>query len=626
MVSLLSHAQDYTTLRNASKKTVQIYHDATKQIMNNNYQQAILTLEDLTSKEQDFIDGWLLLGELYKEEGNYAMAKMTLERVMVIDSAYSSKCYFFLTQINWQLDQFEDCIGSAHRYLSFSDISRQRKMEVEQMLYNSIFSLESMKHPVPFDPKPLGPAVNSGVPEYLPSLTGDEKTIVFTRRSGTGRNQNEDFYWSEKGDSGWTMAMPLVDINSLYNEGAQTQTPDGNTIYFVVCDKPGGYGSCDIYVTKRTGKTWSHPTNIGAPVCTNSWETQPSISADGNTLYFISTRPGGKGGSDVWIATKDKSGKWSSPVNAGDSINTVYDEKSVFIHHDNKTLYFSSPGHPGMGKDDIFYSRKEEDGGWSEAVNLGYPINTKNDENSLVVALNGRNAYFSSDRYNKNRDMDLYQFELYEGARPEPVIYVSGKVIDRSTELPVEAAIELINLETGTVAGKSKSDAIIGTYLVSVPTGKNYALNVAAPGYLFYSENFILEYHLPADSFLLDVRLQAIQTGNTVILKNIFFDSDSTALKPFSKAELNKLVELMQQNQALAIQIKGHTDNTGNANYNFLLSESRAKSVYEYLLQNGISASRISYKGFGETLPIADNDTESGRAQNRRTEFTVVAF
>lgn len=616
-------AQDYTTLKTASKKTLQAYNEATKQIMLDNYSQAILSMEALTSKEPRFIDGWLLLGELYKEAGNYDMAKQSLEKVAEIDATYSSKGYFFLAQVSWQLDSFKNCIEACEQYLSFTDISKQRKTQAEQLRSNAMFAIEAIKQPVPFDPVNLGEAINSDAPEYLPSLTGDEQVMVFTRRIGNGRNQQEDFYWSEKQDSNWTYARPLSDINSPYNEGAQTITPDGRTIYFVVCDKPGGYGGCDIYTSTKRGQKWSEPLNVGAPVCSNAWETQPSVSADGSTLFFCSTRPGGKGGSDIWVTMKDKSGKWSNPVNAGDSINTILDEKTAFIHPDGKTLYFSSPGHPGMGQDDIFYSRKGKDGNWGKPVNLGYPINTKNDENSFIVSLNGKHAYFSSDRIETTHGMDLYSFELYPTARPQQVIYVSGKVTDASTGEPVFASVEFIDLESGKISGKTNSDKIDGSYLISIPTGLNYALNIAANGYLFHSENFSLAHSIPEQPYNINVSLKPIKTGSTVVLKNIFFESNSYVLKSSSIAEIEILIALLHQHPALKIQINGHTDNIGNDVNNQLLSENRAKAVYNYLLQLGIVATRISYKGYGETRPIASNDTEEGRAQNRRTEFTV---
>lgn len=619
-------AQHYSTLKTASKKSLSAYNEATKLIQLENYSDAKTSLEQLTTSDPEFIDAWLLLGELYKEEGDFTKGKAALEKVVSLNPDYSSKGYFFLAECDWSLDLYDECRAACSKFITFPDISKQRKTEADRLISNCEFAVVAVKHPVPFDPKSLGDNVNTEAMEYLPSLTGDEQTIVFTRRVGSGRNLNEDFYESDKKNNEWTTAQPLTGINSTYNEGAQSMTPDGNTIYFVVCDKPNGFGGCDIYDTQKNGKTWSEPRNVGAPVCTNAWETQPSISADGKSLFFTSTRVGGKGGSDIWVSNKEKGGKWGVPLNLGDSINTTGDEKSPFIHPDGKTLYFSSNNRPGMGRDDIYYSRKKDDGTWSKAVNLGYPINTKNDENSFIVSLNGQHAYFSSDRFKLNRDMDLYYFDLYKEAQPNSVTYVKGTVTDASDGTPVGADLQLIDLQTGFISGEATADATTGDYLVSIPTGKNYALNVSAKGYLFYSENFSLEDYTNEHPFLINVRLEPIQAGSTVVLKNIFFGTDSYVLKDESKVELNKLIDLLKQNASLKIEISGHTDNQGKEDYNQKLSENRAKAVYDYLVASGIVASRLSYKGYGETKPLTTNDTEEGRSQNRRTEFTVTAL
>jgi outer membrane protein OmpA-like peptidoglycan-associated protein len=619
-------AQNYSSVRNASKKIIAKFDDVKKLIMQENLTDAAHMLEQLTVSEPEFIDGWLLLGELYKEEGNYKSGKLALEKAIVLDDDYSSKGYFFLAECSWNLDEYEDCKAACEKFLEFPDISKQRKLEAEHLIANCTFAISAINSPVPFEPKNLSNGINTDAPEYLPSLTGDEQTIVFTRRRGSGRDANEDFYQSDKKNNEWSEALPLEGVNSPYNEGAQAMTPDGNTIYFVVCDKPNGFGSCDIYYTQKTGSRWSEPANIGSPVCTNAWESQPSISADGKTLFFISVRIGGEGGSDLWISNKEESGKWSNPVNAGDSINTRGDEKCPFIHPDGNTLYFSTNGHPGMGKDDIFYSHKKSDGTWSKAKNLGYPINTKNDENSFIVSLDGHHAYFSSDRFKMNRDMDLYFFELYKEAQPGSVTYLKGNVTDAFTNEAVGANLQLIDLETGVVSGEAISNSIKGNYLISIPTGRDYALNVAAKGYLFYSENFSLKDHQDKEPFLLNVKMKPIKTGNSVVLKNIFFETDSYTLKNESKAELDRLISLLKENPSMKIEITGHTDNQGDVNYNIELSRNRAKSVYEYLTTQDISQARLAYKGYGESKPVASNDTEDGRSQNRRTEFTVTGL
>jgi len=625
LFSFSASAQHYTTLKTASKKLSNAYNNATKSLMQDNQEEATRTLEQITSSEPKFIDAWVLLGELYNEQKDFVKGKDALEKGIALDSDYSSKSWYFLAESNWNLDSFYACANACVKFLSFRTISVERKKQAEHLMSNALFSAEAIKHPVPFDPKSLGRGVNSELPEYLPSLTGDEQTIVFTRREGKGLLADENFFVSRKVNGEWGPAASMDAVNTQYNEGAQTLTPDGNSLYYVSCDKPGGYGSCDIYYTRRRGTSWLPVQDVGPPVCTEAWETQPSISADGNALYFVSNRRGGKGASDIWVSYRGKNGKWNVPVNLGDSVNTPYDEKSPFIHADGKTLYFSSGGWPGFGGDDIFVSRKKDDGTWSKPVNLGYPINTKNDENSFIVSLNGQHAYFTSDRLSNNRNFDLYYFDLYLAAQPASTTFLKGTIMDADAAAPVAASVQLIDLETGNIVAESFADPVDGSYLVSIPNGKDYALNVSAKGYLFYSENFSLKDHPVEKPFSINVELKPISLGSTVILKNIFFESDSYVLKDASKVELNKLIDLLTQNPSLKIQISGHTDNVGSDQHNQILSGNRAKTVYDYLITNGIEPGRLSYKGYGETKPISTNDTDEGRALNRRTEFEVTA-
>ncbi len=623
--SLITYAQHYTTVKSASKKSYNALNEATQFLMRDDQQEARDLLENLTASDPKFIDAWLLLGELYNEQNDFIKGRSALNHVVELDSAYASKTWIFLAESNWNTDSFYACAFDCKKFLSFKTISAERKKQAEHMLSNSLFAAEAIKHPVPFNPKSLGTGVNSELPEYLPSLTGDEQIIVFTRRMGKGLLANEDFYIAHKVDGEWGTASPMENVNTQYNEGAQTLTPDGNSLYYVSCDKPGGYGSCDIYFTRRHGNTWSGVEDVGPPICTQAWETQPSISADGNDLYFVSKRQNGKGGSDIYVSHRGKNGYWESPVNLGDSINTPYDEKSPFIHQDGRTLYFSSAGHPGFGGDDIFLSRKKNDGTWSKAVNLGYPINTRNDENSFVVSLNGEHAYFTTDRLNNNRNFDLFYFDLYPAARPAQTTFLKGVVVNAESANPVAADVQLIDLETGALIAHSVADPVDGSYLISIPNGKDYALNVSATGYLFYSENFSLKNHPAEKPFAVNVSLNPISVGGIVVLKNIFFETDSYVLKDESKIELNKLIDLLNQNPSLKIQLSGHTDNAGSNEHNHALAENRAKTVYDYLVSNSIAASRLSYKGYGETKPLATNETEEGRAQNRRTEFAVTA-
>ncbi|MBK9799966.1 MAG: OmpA family protein [Bacteroidetes bacterium] len=370
------------------------------------------------------------------------------------------------------------------------------------------------------------------------------------------------------------------------------------------------------------------PKNVGPPINSKYWDSQPSLSSDGNTLYFVSNRPGGKGEKDIWASSLTKDGYWGTPVNLGDSINTAYSDMSPFIHPDNKTLYFASEGQPGMGRHDIFYARMKKDGNFGTPVNIGYPINTSGDEFSLIVNSKGNLAYFASaDRKEGFGNLDLYSFDLYEKARPTLVTYVKGKVFDSESKKLLDARLELIDLETSKVVADMYSNSITGEYLVCLPANKNYAFTASRNGYLFYSENFSLkENKNQGEPYLIDIAMKPIKAGEKVVLKNIFFETGKYNLKDESKSELNKLGDFLNLNPKVKIEVSGHTDNVGDDKMNQTLSLNRAKSVYDYLLNNGIAAERLTYKGYGETQPVESNDTDKGRAANRRTEFKVVSL
>ncbi|MGE5425237.1 MAG: OmpA family protein, partial [Syntrophothermus sp.] len=438
--------------------------------------------------------------------------------------------------------------------------------------------------------------------------------------------REEDFYLSLKCDTTWCKAKNLGGpINTSGNEGAIFISPDGTYLFFAACNREDGFGSCDIYGARKEGDHWSIPQNLGPVVNTPSWDSQPSFSSDGKTLYFASKRPGGKGSSDIWKTELQPDGSWTPPVNLGDSINTNLEEMAPFIHPDDQTLYFSSKGHQGLGGMDLFYSRKDVNGNWGKPKNLGYPINSYSDEITLVVKPSGDIAYISSDKLGGKGKQDIYSFPLYQEAQPHQATYFKGVVFDKKTKERLQAVFELIDIASGKTVTKSVSDPMTGEFLLSLPTGRDYALNVSKPDYLFYSDNFSLSgYNSQAKPYIRDIPLQRIQVGEKVVLRNIFFDTDKFTLKTESVIELDKLVTLLKANPALKIEISGHTDNQGGAGYNLTLSKNRAKAVYDYLISKGINTERLTYQGYGMTQPVDVNTTEEGRANNRRTEFKVM--
>lgn len=619
------YTQDFHNLNTATKKALKLYSEGKELLNEQKDAEAIKPFEQSVIEDPIFIDAWLILGELYNETQQYEKAVTAFETSFTLKPDARSSAYYFVAESFWNLDDYKNTIGALSKYLSFTNLPPEWVENSKHILSNAKFAIEAVKNPVPFNPINLGDSINSKYLDLFPSLTADENTLVFMRRDPYGKDWNEDFYISHFVKEHWTKARNMGDeLNSIYQDGAMSLTNKGNEMYFA-SDRKGGFGSVDIYYSQRKNGKWTIPVNLGASVNSVAWETQPSISADGKTLYFVSTRPGGLGGSDIWMTTKNLKGLWNTPINLGPTINTKYEEQTPFIHSDGQTLYFSSFGHPGMGSADIFYCRKDSIGKWSTPINLGYPINTKNEENSFTVSLDGKHVYYSSEKGKEKGDLDLFYFDLPEGARPIPVTYLNGIITNITSGDFLNAEVQLIDLETGNSINSFSSDETTGEYLISIASGKNYALNVSKNGFLFRSENFSLADHNPSEPYKLDIKLQPVKTGESVVLKNIFFETGSAALKKESTVELNKLVSLLKENQNLKIEISGYTDNVGGEKENLALSENRAKAVYDFLVNAGIAATKLSYKGYGETRPISLNDTEEGRATNRRTEFTVIS-
>jgi outer membrane protein OmpA-like peptidoglycan-associated protein len=436
----------------------------------------------------------------------------------------------------------------------------------------------------------------------------------------------EDFYISYRSNGVWKTAVNAgTPLNTSQNEGAQSLSSDGNYMYFTACDRSGGLGSCDIFFSALNNGKWSLPVNLGSPVNTKYWEVQPSINAAGKMLFFSSNRPGGIGGKDLWYSVYKPNKKWSTPRNLGNTINTSGDEMSPFIHFDGKTLYFSSDGLPGMGGLDIFFSRMREDSTWTEPKNLGYPINTYNDEMGLTIESGGKKAYFSSKRDEKG-GKNIYSFSLYEAVQPDPVAYLKGKVTDKVSGQMLIAEYELINLSTGKSVINNLTD-VSGNFLVCLPSGNNYGLNVSKDGYLFYSENFMLEgQHTAIEPYLKKIMLSPFRVGEKMLLANVFFEVDSWQLKKESLAELNRLSDLLKNNKELKVEIGGYTDATGTKEHNLSLSEKRALTVVDFLVESGIRSDRLKFKGYGNASPVGDNITSEGRKLNRRTEVQIIEY
>ena len=618
----------FSQLHSKSKKAISHYNVALQSYRLMDYQKTEEEMDHALKIDPAFIEVHLLQAEMFTELKNYDKAISSYAEVLRIDPDFFWNAWYNMGRLEVLVGKYETAKVHLETFLSKPVKSKSLPQKAQKNLKICEFAIEAMKNPVPFSPVNIGNSVNTKYDEYWPSLTADNQTLVITRLEPVmvaGRRKKvESFFVSTRENDGWSIAKKLgPPVNTDRNEGAQSLSADGHFMFFTACNRPEGRGSCDIYFSSKLRGNWSFPGNLKSPVNTSAWEAQPSVSSDGRTLYFVSNRPGGVGKMDIWRTTLNEEGKWGEPENLGPGVNSPENEMSPFIHKDNHTLYFSSDAWVGMGGYDLFISRFGEDSIWSEPENLGYPINTWSDEIGMIVTADGRKAYFSS-AIGDSTGKDIYEFDLYSEIRPDPVSYIKGKVFDSETKVPLMAVFELIDLENGETSIRAFSDNS-GEFLVSLPTNKNYALNVSKEAYLFYSDNFALKgIKEISDPFYMDIPLHPVKVGEKGVLRNIFFKFDSFELEKESITELNKLLGFIQNNPGISIEIQGYTDDQGTPSYNLSLSQKRVREVYNFLLKNGVDMESLSYKGFGEAKPVASNETEAGRAKNRRIEFVVL--
>ena len=615
-----------------SSKAAPLCEKAKKAMQLQYFPKAIDYLNQAQSKDPDYADIYIMKGDIFNFTLRSDSAMVNYQRAIDLIGDPDPMLYYIAGNEGAKCGEYEYALKTLQHFLQtglqYSDVLP----EVQKTIANCKFAIEAKKNPMQYELVNLGSTINSEWDEYLAAITADDEQIVFTVKRPRDKGtvcafclNEEDLYASRKSVGEWLPREALsAPVKSGYNEGAQCLSPDGKYLLYTMCDADFGMGSCDLYWVKRIGDRWSRPRNFGAPVNTSSWESQPSMAADGMTVYFASSRAGGFGGMDIWKTTMTAEGEFSIPENLGPAINTPGDDAAPFIHSDGRTLYFASNGRVGMGGYDLYYSTLQADGTWSEPVNMGYPINSPADEINIFINASGTVAYIASDKDGGFGGLDLYSFVLDDQLRPNPVTYIKGHVRDAFSGEPLAARIEMIDLNTKQLLTSTSSDPQTGSYLACVHTGGNILLNVSHPDYPFFSENFQIEKtYTELSPYLKDISLQPTDVGTVVTLKNVFFDFDKTELKPESFVELDKLVSYLQQN-SLRIEIGGHTDNQGSDEYNDRLSENRAKAVYDYLVQKGIPANRLQYKGYGMRVPVADNSTEEGRAANRRTEFKII--
>ncbi|MBN8703542.1 MAG: OmpA family protein [Bacteroidetes bacterium] len=601
------------------------------------------------------------IGNCYLYGANKLKALPYLEKAYDLNPSVDEAIHYSLARAYHLSMNFEKAITHYNIYQSslVGNDAAAKLAETTKKIQECKTGIELIKKPARVFIDNIGAEINSPMADYGPVISADESVLMYTSRRAqtTGGqidpNNNqyfEDIFVSFKRGGKWNPAVNLgPPINTLGHDATMGLSPDGQHLYIYIDDKGDG----NVYECTLSGTTWSAPEKMNKNINTKSHETSTSLSYDGKTLYFVSNRPGGFGDRDIYFSKMDATGNWGPAMNIGSAINTPYGEEAVFAHPDGKTIYFSSQGHKTMGGYDIFKS-VYQNGKWSEPENIGYPINTTDDDVFFVMAANGKRGYYSSFNPNGYGEKDIYVINFL-GPEKQPILstedrliasktesvkevvmasavevaqaqltLLKGIITDAGTLQPLKATIDLIDNQKNEVIASFNSNSATGKYLVSLPAGKNYGIAVKAEGYLFHSENF----DIPATAAFIEVEkniaLQKIEVGSKIVLNNIFFDFDKSTLRPESGNELERLIKLLNDIPSLQIEISGHTDNKGSAGYNQNLSESRAKAVVDYLLNKGIAPSRLTYKGYGFTQPIATNDTEEGRQMNRRTEFKIL--
>ena len=623
LMSTFAFAQ--TPRQSSNPKALKKYNEALVALEDNRSAEGIALLGSALQIDSNFIDAYLSLAGALGNTKQYKKAVTVYDRARLKDSTYFTP-YLLPYSINLAgLGQFEEALAAIHNFLTLDGLSGRSIKAAQYRKKTFEFALSTSQKnknaSYVFAPKNLGDSVNSSSSEYYPSVTVTDDALVFTRRTGNAR---EDFLLSAiNSKDSFNKAAPLDgDINLEPRKGAITVSQDGDWLFFAADIAGAGIGDFDIYKSVYTPSGWSEQENLGDSINTDFWESSPAISPDKRALYFSSTRPGGYGGADLYVSYLKPNGRWTEAVNMGPTINTAGDEMAPFIHADNQTLYFTSDGLPGYGGSDLFVLKKLPNGQWGIPENMGYPINTIENEGSLAVAADGYTAYYASDREDSRGGLDIYSFTLPTHARPFKTIYVKGVVTDLISKKGLPANLELTDNASGTLINKVQTDEL-GHYFITLPEGKDYTFTVNRKGYLFYSSAYALSGAAPDSTYVKNIALEPIKLATSFVFTQVLFDNNSFALLPASLPELNKLLQILEENPSMHIQISGYTDNIGKASDNLILSTNRAKSIVNYLSGKGIATERLSYKGFGSTEPIATNETAAGRALNRRTSFTI---
>ncbi len=583
--------------------------------------------------EQDagYGDALFFLADIARRHNDFTLARETYLKLIATCPDYDADPYFQLGTYYYSLKKYSEAAAQLAQYVEFSNVPAKKYEEASVKLEDAKFYDRMFSHPVPFDPQSIS-NVCTYQDEYLPAISPDNEFLFYTNRfQKTDKNSLtpkliEEFNFARKvnGSFGVGEKMPPP-FNQQFNEGGATMTVDNKELFFTICQPDKGYINCDIYTSVLIDGKWSPITNLGPAVNSpGAWDSQPSISPDGRTLYFASMRDGGQGGVDIYKSERKKDGTWSTAANLGAPVNSPLNEKSPFIHQDNRTLYFTSDGHKGLGGFDIFISKKLENGNFSKPVNIGYPINSDADDLGFMVSTDGKTGYFASNKLNGKGGWDIYSLNLYEEARPDKVLFIKGEISGDNKNIPLAAKIELKNVKTNKVH-ELDVDTVTGQYVSVVNFNSDYIMTIKKDGYAYNSQYFASGDPALAKPVKVDVSLKKIEIGGIYKLNDILFETNSFELNDTSRAVIDGFVLFLKENPKVKVAIHGHTDNVGDAHSNQMLSDNRSKSVEAYINKRGIDTQRLAARGYGMSKPVGSNDNEEGRALNRRTEFVITS-
>lgn len=643
-----------------AKKSIKKFEKAIETKKDGKTDEAITQLKSILEEESDYADVYYLLGELYYRKAKLALENARASRnnikpiiteaenyfIKATELCPTLNCYAYycLAEIYMGRDDYKNTIKYSGLFFKNSQYfpknfkarvdsayGKMEKMERWAKFYDKLLS-----NPVDFKPRCVE-GINSQYDDYKPFISADEEVAIFTRRMPPAKDNSvsagyqvnkEIFTIAEKKNGVWDggHALPAPFNKTFYN-GSGSMTLDNLHIYYTVCEYVDGgkYLNCDIVRTDFVDGYWTDPVNLGPSINKpDGWDSNPSISSDGRTLYYVTDREEKTKGYEIYKSVRDESGQWVPSQNAGGKINSTGNENTPFMHSDSQTLYFSSKGGLTLGGYDVFFCKMDDNGEWAERKNLGYPINTKEDEVGFVVAISGEKAYYSTDKINCAGKLDIVSFDLPQDVRPEKVMFIKGTLKDEKSNNPVQATLELKNVDTKAVT-KIDVDSSTGKYAMAVKVKNDYILTVKKDDYAFTSKYISKKDSVTDKPVKIDLITKPIEVGETYKINDIHYATNSAELAIESKVVLDGFIEFLNNHPKLSVIIHGHTDNVGKDNENMILSENRAKSVYSYLTQNGIDTARLKSKGFGQTKPVVSNSTEEGRAKNRRTEFVIIS-